>query len=130
MLQRFTVLHEHDDPPMQVRSPVADAQRRQWGPGHAASGQSDEIRGIIFGRPQRGGPVVGQEILAEPELPPEPPEQRLVEQHEPGQGDQVPGPVVAPLDVRPLVAEGVEQLLRIRLVRRGPRARGSSAWTR
>ena len=110
MLQRFVVLDEHDDPPVEVRAPVADSQRRQgrtvW---RAARGGRGTRRNP---RPsQRRGPGVGQVVLAEAKLPPQPPEQGLIEEHEPGEAGEVPGQGVAALDVRPLVRQAEPELL-------------------
>ena len=103
------VLHEHHDPPGQVRAPVADPQRRQRRAGAADPREADEVRGVVLGRARGGGPGVGEVVLAEAELPPQPPEQGLVEEDEPRQAGEVPRPGVAPLDVRPLVRQDVPE---------------------
>jgi hypothetical protein len=66
MLQRLMIFDEHGNPPVNVRSPVADPQRRQRQAGPMRPRQPDEIRCIIFRRRHRRGPVVGEEILAKP----------------------------------------------------------------
>ena len=67
MLQRFVVLDEHDDPPVEVRAPVADPQRRQGrsrtgGPARGGRGTRRSLRpsqrrrpGRRPGSPGRGG---------------------------------------------------------------------------
>ena len=72
------------------------------------TGQGYEVLGVIDGF---GGLIgragVGQIVLAEAELPPQPPEQRLVEEENLSERDQVPPPDVAALDVGPLVSQPV-----------------------
>ena len=95
-LQRFVVLHEHDDPPVEVRATVADPQRGDGRGGPADPREADEERGVVLGRARGGGPGVGQVILAEAKLPPQPPEQGLIEEDEPGQAGEVPGQASRP----------------------------------
>ena len=49
MFQRMMILDEHGDPPVQVRSPVADPQRRQGQLGLSRPRQADEVSGVVFG---------------------------------------------------------------------------------
>ena len=92
-----------------------DAHRGQGGRDGVAAGASaeagepDQAGGVVLGRAGRRGAVVGQVVLAQTELSPQPPEQRLIEQQGAGEGEEVPGPGVAPLDVRPLVRQGISQ---------------------
>jgi hypothetical protein len=109
-LQRSAGGDEHEDPPVQVGAAVADPQGERHGGAEPAAGQADEVSGVVLGHARLlGGAGVGEVVLAQPQLAPEPPEQRLVEEQEPGQARQVPAEQVAALDVRPLVCQAVTQ---------------------
>ena len=110
------ILDEHRDSPVEVRPPVTDSQGRQRRDAAVRPSEADQVHRIILHRIEASGPVVGQVVLAEPELPPEPPEQRLIEEHEPGDRREGPGAGVAALDVRPLVRQAEPQFPRITLV--------------
>ena len=108
-LEGRSILDQHDDPPVEVGAPVADAQRGR-GDGEAAAGQGHEVRRVVFGLGGLlGGAGVGQVILAEAELAAQPPEQGLVEEEEAGEGRQIPAADIAALGVRPFVGETVAQ---------------------
>ena len=87
------------------RSPIPSAGIA--GPDRANPREADEERGVVFGRTRGRGPGVGEVILAEVKLTPQPPEQGLIKEDESRQAREVPHPGVAPLDVRPLVRQDV-----------------------
>ncbi len=127
LLDRFAVFDQHVDSPRKIRGLIVDSHRRQRGTGwsDAEASEPDEASRVILGRADRRGPVVGQVILAETELPPQPPVKRLVEQDQSGEGREVPRPGVAVLDVRPLVRQGVFQGLLVAACTQGRTAPGS-----
>ena len=73
-VQRFVLLYEHDDSPVEVRAPVTDPERRNDGAEPARPREANEKRGVVFRRAHRCGSGVGEVVLAEAELTPQPPE--------------------------------------------------------
>ncbi len=102
--------HDHENPPIEVRSAKSHPQPGQRRPKRPRPGAASEKLRVILGlRRQAGRLGVGQKILAKPKLPPQPPHQRLIEERGPRQGGQEPNAKVAPLDVRPLVRQSPPQ---------------------